>query len=163
VNRKPLLLAFGMSYYMMDADQRFCRDGKCHDPVKPVPGIPQCVANPLDRERRFVQAGHQRPVTNARDPRGLDPNRVETNLKYPSNAAPRKLWSEPKWANVAVPAALVLLIAPNGLADALVHWFMGLDHTDQRPVGAAFGSAGVRVLLFALAWHALRVKYPQFY
>lgn len=142
----------------MDPDQRFCREGKCHDPVKPLPGIPQCVANPLDRERRFIQAGHQRPVTNARDPNGLDPS-----LNFPSNVAPRKMWNEPKWTNVTVPAALMLFLAPNGILDALLNWSLGYDSTYARPVSAALGSAAVRVALFMLAWHAIRVYHPRYY
>lgn len=148
-----------MSYYMVDADQRFCREGKCHDPVKPLPGIPQCVANPLERERVAETNHYRQPTTRPRDPAVS----VRAVSELPSSAAPRRWWHEPRVAHVAVPAALFLLLAPHGLLDWGFYAWQGSATTTSVSRGSALAETAVRVVLFTLAWHAMRVQYARYY
>jgi hypothetical protein len=130
-----------MSFYAIDADQKFCRAGKCLDPVQPIPGLAQCTANPLHAKVEQPTTGHQVPSN-----RG---STCSCGKPFPgmtiSTSAPLSLGKEPKPANVlmaGVVLAVVLL-----LTTTTPNWQSVLS----------------RVVLFMSLWHGLRVAFPRYY
>ena len=108
------------SYYAFDPDQRQCHEGGCENPVRPIPGLPQCVANPLHPPKSQITTGHQ--------------------MNKPPPVAPvvssgPKSWGrESKPANVLVPALLVAALlasegVPLGRAMGLVLGFAVVYHS----------------------------------
>jgi hypothetical protein len=122
-----------MSFYAIDPDQKFCRSGVCLDPVKPIPGLPQVTANPLHKKPDYVTSGHQVPA-----------NRPTDTLTI-STSAPLKFGKEPKPANVLMAGAVMAVV---------------LVATTRE---LRWQSLLIRVSLFMLIWHSVRLAFPHYY